>query len=65
MDWLHPSHWNKAKCSQTLAVTFSEDSRSQKLLAGSPQILEVAKDMETREYREPLGVVAAICPFSE
>jgi malonate-semialdehyde dehydrogenase (acetylating)/methylmalonate-semialdehyde dehydrogenase len=29
------------------------------------QILEVAKDMETREYREPLGVVAAICPFSE
>jgi malonate-semialdehyde dehydrogenase (acetylating)/methylmalonate-semialdehyde dehydrogenase len=28
-------------------------------------ILEVAKDMETRSYREPLGVVAAICPFSE
>jgi len=26
--------------------------------------LEVAKDMETRSYREPLGVVAAICPFS-
>ena len=31
-------------------------------LAG--EVLEVAKDMETRSYREPLGVVAAICPFS-
>jgi malonate-semialdehyde dehydrogenase (acetylating)/methylmalonate-semialdehyde dehydrogenase len=29
------------------------------------EILEVAKDMETRSYREPLGVVAAICPFSK
>ena len=28
------------------------------------EVLEVAKDMETRTYREPLGVVAAICPFS-
>jgi malonate-semialdehyde dehydrogenase (acetylating) / methylmalonate-semialdehyde dehydrogenase len=28
-------------------------------------VLEVAKDMETRSYREPLGIVAAICPFSE
>lgn len=28
------------------------------------QVLEVAKDMETRSYREPLGVVAAICPFN-
>lgn len=28
-------------------------------------VLEVAKDMETRSYREPLGVVATICPFSE
>jgi malonate-semialdehyde dehydrogenase (acetylating)/methylmalonate-semialdehyde dehydrogenase len=27
-------------------------------------ILEVSKDMETRTYREPLGVVAAICPFN-
>ena len=27
-------------------------------------VLEVSKDMETRSYREPLGVVAAICPFS-
>ncbi|KAJ4359345.1 aldehyde dehydrogenase (NADP(+)) ald6 [Ascochyta clinopodiicola] len=25
-------------------------------------LLEVAKDMETRSYREPLGIVAAICP---
>ena len=28
------------------------------------EILEVAKDMETRQYKEPLGVTAAICPFS-
>lgn len=29
------------------------------------EVLEVAKDIETRNYREPLGVVADICPFSE
>jgi malonate-semialdehyde dehydrogenase (acetylating)/methylmalonate-semialdehyde dehydrogenase len=29
------------------------------------EVLEVSKDMETRTYREPLGVVAAICPFSK
>lgn len=29
------------------------------------EVLEVSKDMETRSYREPLGVIAAICPFSE
>ena len=29
------------------------------------EVLEVAKDMETRSYRLPLGVVAAICPFSK
>lgn len=28
-------------------------------------VLEVAKDMETRSYREPIGIVAAICPFSK
>ncbi|KAF8424584.1 Aldehyde/histidinol dehydrogenase [Tirmania nivea] len=28
------------------------------------EVLEVTKDMETRSYREPLGVVAAICPFN-
>jgi malonate-semialdehyde dehydrogenase (acetylating)/methylmalonate-semialdehyde dehydrogenase len=28
------------------------------------EVLEVAKDMETRSYRQPLGVVAAICPFN-
>ena len=28
------------------------------------EVLEVAKDMETRNYREPLGIVAAICPFN-
>ncbi|KAK0351763.1 aldehyde dehydrogenase (NADP(+)) ald6 [Friedmanniomyces endolithicus] len=28
------------------------------------EVVEVAKDMETRSYREPLGVVAAICPFN-
>jgi malonate-semialdehyde dehydrogenase (acetylating)/methylmalonate-semialdehyde dehydrogenase len=28
------------------------------------EVLEVARDMETRTYKEPLGVVAAICPFN-
>ena len=28
------------------------------------QVLEVAAGMETRSYRAPLGVVAAICPFN-
>lgn len=28
------------------------------------ELLEVSKDMETRSYREPLGVTAAICPFN-
>ncbi|KAH7329002.1 methylmalonate semialdehyde dehydrogenase [Stachybotrys elegans] len=28
------------------------------------EVLEVAKDMETKTYREPLGVTAAICPFN-
>ncbi|KAH6628981.1 Aldehyde/histidinol dehydrogenase [Boeremia exigua] len=28
------------------------------------EVLEVAKDMETKNIREPLGVVAAICPFN-
>lgn len=28
------------------------------------EVLEVARDMETRSYKEPLGVVAAICPFN-
>lgn len=29
------------------------------------EVLEVGKDMETRNYREPIGVVASICPFSK
>lgn len=28
------------------------------------EVIEVAKDMKTRLYREPLGIVAAICPFN-
>jgi malonate-semialdehyde dehydrogenase (acetylating)/methylmalonate-semialdehyde dehydrogenase len=28
------------------------------------EVIEVAKDMETRSYREPLGVTTAICPFN-
>ncbi|KAI9745208.1 MAG: hypothetical protein M1818_001486 [Claussenomyces sp. TS43310] len=28
------------------------------------EVLEVAADMETRSYRMPLGIVAAICPFN-
>lgn len=30
----------------------------------SGKFLEVSKDMETKMYREPLGVVSAICPFN-
>ncbi|TID16635.1 methylmalonate-semialdehyde dehydrogenase (acylating) [Venturia nashicola] len=33
----------------------------QQLMGG---VLEVSKDMETRQYIEPLGVTAAICPFN-
>jgi malonate-semialdehyde dehydrogenase (acetylating) / methylmalonate-semialdehyde dehydrogenase len=29
------------------------------------EVLEVAKNMETKTVKEPLGVVAAICPFSK
>lgn len=29
------------------------------------EVLEVAANMETRTYKEPLGVVAGICPFSK
>lgn len=29
------------------------------------EVLEVSKDMETRTYKEPIGVTAAICPFSK
>ena len=29
------------------------------------EVLPLGKDLETRSYIEPLGVVAAICPFSE
>lgn len=28
------------------------------------ETMDVAKDMETRSYREPIGVTAAICPFN-
>ena len=28
------------------------------------EVLEVSKDMETRSYKEPLGVVGIICPFN-
>lgn len=30
----------------------------------SGKVLQVSKDMETRSYRIPLGVVTSICPFS-
>jgi hypothetical protein len=29
------------------------------------EVLEVSKELEMRNYREPLGAVAAICPFSK
>jgi malonate-semialdehyde dehydrogenase (acetylating) / methylmalonate-semialdehyde dehydrogenase len=28
------------------------------------EVIEVAKDTETRSYREPLDIVAVICPFN-
>ncbi|ANB12267.1 aldehyde dehydrogenase (NADP(+)) ALD4 [Sugiyamaella lignohabitans] len=28
------------------------------------ELLEVSRDMETKTYREPLGVIGAICPFN-
>lgn len=28
------------------------------------EVLDVSAGMETKTYKEPLGVVAAICPFS-
>lgn len=73
------AHWDRLAASITLeqGKTFA-DARGDvlrglqvaeaacaapELLKG--EVLEVAKDMETRSYREPLGVTAAICPFSE
>ena len=71
-------HWNRLAASITLeqGKTFADAKGD--VLRGlqvaetacgittqiTGEILEVAKDMETRSYREPLGVVAAICPFS-
>lgn len=44
-----------------LQVAESSTAIPQQLLG---EFLEVSKDMETKMYREPLGVVAAICPFN-
>ena len=72
-------HWDRLAASITLeqGKTFA-DARGDvlrglqvaEMACGIPaqmtgEVLEVAKDMETRSYKEPLGVVAAICPFSE
>lgn len=72
-------HWDRLAASITLeqGKTFA-DARGDVLrglqvaeaACAAPEllkgdVLEVAKDMETRSYREPLGVVAAICPFSK
>ncbi|KAF4462627.1 Methylmalonate-semialdehyde dehydrogenase [Fusarium albosuccineum] len=56
-------NWDRLAASITLeqGKTFA-DARGD-VLRGL-QVLEVAKDMETRNVREPLGVVAAICPFN-
>lgn len=71
-------HWDRLAASITLeqGKTFA-DAKGDVLrglqvaeaACGAPEllkgeVLEVAKDMETRTYREPLGVVAAICPFN-
>lgn len=72
-------HWDRLAASITLeqGKTFA-DAKGDVLrglqvaeaACGAPEllkgeVLEVAKDMETRTYREPLGVTAAICPFSK
>ncbi|KAI0124664.1 methylmalonate-semialdehyde dehydrogenase [Xylariales sp. AK1849] len=71
-------HWDRLAASITLeqGKTFA-DAKGDVLrglqvaeaACGAPEllkgeVLEVAKDMETRTYKEPLGVVAAICPFN-
>ena len=71
-------HWDRLAASITLeqGKTFA-DARGDVLRGlqvaetscGAPtqltgELLEVARDMETRTYREPLGVAAAICPFN-
>ena len=71
-------HWNRLAASITLeqGKTFADAKGD--VLRGlqvaetacgittqmTGEVLEVAKDMETKSYKEPLGVVAAICPFS-
>ncbi|KAK7951883.1 uncharacterized protein PG986_007611 [Apiospora aurea] len=52
-------NWDRLAASITLeqGKTFADAK-------GDGEVLEVAKDMETRSYREPLGVTAAICPFN-
>lgn len=71
-------HWNRLAASITLeqGKTFADAKGD--VLRGlqvaetacgittqlTGELLEVAKDMETRSYKEPLGVVASICPFS-
>lgn len=71
-------HWDRLAASITLeqGKTFADAKgdvyrglQVAEAACGAPEllkgeVLEVAKDMETRTYREPLGVVAAICPFS-
>ncbi|KAL9584535.1 MAG: hypothetical protein Q9212_002057 [Teloschistes hypoglaucus] len=71
-------HWNRLAASITLeqGKTFADAKGD--VLRGlqvaetacgittqlTGELLEVAKDMETRSYKEPLGVVASICPFN-
>ncbi|KAK8049118.1 Methylmalonate-semialdehyde dehydrogenase [Apiospora phragmitis] len=61
-------NWDRLAASITLeqGKTFADAKgdvlRGLQLLKG--EVLEVAKDMETRSYKEPLGVTAAICPFN-
>jgi len=71
-------HWDRLAASITLeqGKTFADAKgdvlrglQVAEMACGIPaqmtgEVLEVAKDMETRSYKEPLGVVAAICPFS-
>ncbi|WKT45389.1 Aldehyde dehydrogenase domain [Fusarium oxysporum f. sp. vasinfectum] len=54
------ANWDRLAASITLEQGKNlKDARGDALRG-----LQVARDMETRSYREPLGAVAAICPFN-
>jgi malonate-semialdehyde dehydrogenase (acetylating)/methylmalonate-semialdehyde dehydrogenase len=61
---VHADHFSDAKGDVLRGLQVAEAACNipQQMMG---EVLEVSKDMETRSYREPLGIVAAICPFSK